>query len=62
LPHSDVNLPCFQAEVEITNRGLKYFRGQDGVLREPCTLANSATGRISGLGKPVEFADKLQWY
>jgi DNA polymerase family A len=62
LPYSDVDLPCFQAEVEITNRGLKYFRDQDGVLREPCTLANSATDRVAGLGKSVKFADKLQWY
>jgi hypothetical protein len=62
LPYSDVDLPCFQGEVEITNRGLKYYRGADGVLREPCMLANPATGRVSGLGNPVNFPDKPEWY
>jgi hypothetical protein len=62
LPHTDVDRPCFHAEVEITNRGLKYYRGKDGILREPCTLANKSTGRLSGLGEPVAFQDKPEWY
>lgn len=41
LPNSEVEKACFHAEVEITNRGLKYYHNKfDGELYEPVIVAN----------------------
>jgi hypothetical protein len=57
LPESVVDLPCFHGEVEITNRGLKFYRHSDGLLYEPVIMANpkAADRAESKLGASADW-------